>query len=192
MSASDIPSLWHKLILEAELSNHCLRHYVRHGQQRLRNDLMDYLLPALLYDKAVSILDEALIAHIQLTRSVPPEGYADSLQGRIDLLGQTGALANSSALNAIRQTRDLLANGPKAVIGWTELDQCIDEIERTLQGMGLVGPRPALEFFAERSMAKESTEPGVLFTQDVVFGIKENGVVAIEVKWVEETTRHES
>jgi len=180
---NSIANTWRRLLLEVELAKHYTHTYLLHGGHALRDPLLDYLLPSLLYVKSLSVLDEALIAYIAQKGLAVPRRYHNSLHGRIEFLSDEGILSSRNALLTIKDKRNNLAHEATTQVTWNDLDQAVNEIERALQSVGFVGTRPTYEFYAEKSALRESTEPGILFTEDFCYGIKENGKRAIEVSW---------
>ena len=61
----------------------------------------------------------------------------------------------------------------------------VSVIERSLLSLGLVRPTPQLEYFCERSAVDDSDEPGVSFSRRFSYGVKENGITALEVAWTQ-------
>ena len=53
--------------------------------------------------------------------------------------------------------------------------------------LGFVNERPTYEAFAERSAAKQSSETGVLWTQDFRYGLKEGDKTVREISWTVRT-----
>jgi hypothetical protein len=72
-------------------------------------------------------------------------------------------------------------------LDWDSLGRDVEEIQRTLERLGVVPSATRLEYHAERSAMKESTEPGIAFTQDFRVWITENDRVAIEYNWTTKT-----
>lgn len=180
---NNITEAWRRLLLEVELAKHYPHTYLLHGGHAHHDPLLDYLLPSLLYVKSVSVIDEALIAYINNHALTIPRRYYNSLHGRIEFLSDQGILAARDALLAIKDRRNDIAHTATAQATWDELNWAVNEIEKALQGIGLVSTRPVYEFHTEKSEAKESTEPGVLFTEDYFYVIKENGKRAVQISW---------
>jgi len=71
------------------------------------------------------------------------------------------------------------------MVTWEEVGLAIDEMEAALSALGLVDPRPAFEYFGERSAITFSNEPGVLGTRQYTIGVRQDGVAALEASWDE-------
>lgn len=177
--------------MEIELAKNYQRPYLLYIARTHRNPLLEYLLPALLYIKMVSLLDEVLIINIEEQCLTMPKKYRNSLQGRIDFFKDQNILHNSTILNKIREKRNAIAHEISKQVSWNELDTDLAEIKKTLQYLAFIEHRPKYEFFAERSAMTNSTEPGVLSTQDFCYGLKEEGKVIVEVKWTEKLLANE-
>jgi len=177
-----IAKSWRRLLLELELARNYHIPYALDSPRTRRNPLLENLLPALLYVKTVSILDEALRFEIE-ARELTPKRHR--LWARIDCLADQGILTKPERLHIIRERRNEIAHEADSQATWDELNADLDFMEEVLKQLGFVGERPQYEFYAERSGAEPSSEPGVLFTQEYRYGVKENGEVAIEVSWTE-------
>lgn len=175
---------WRRFNLELELARHYkLPPMLSCGAMPTPNPVLEYLLPTLLHIKAVALLDEALIHLISARQLTLPKKYGDSLNGRINFLKDQGIISNAVALHAIRNRRNGLAHEGNTQTNWDEMGQDVDEIQTTLEFLGLVGTRPSLEYYGHQSATRDSDEPDKFLIQDYKCGIKENGAVAIEFSW---------
>ena len=182
-----IAKSWRRLLLELELARNHHRPYLLSSftSHLHRNPILEYLLPALLYVKTVSILDEALAFQIETQGLLLRPHYQNTLKGRIDCLADQGILTKPETLHIIRERRNEIAHEADSQATWDELNADLDFMEEVLKQLGFVGERPQYEFYARRSGGEASSEPGVLFTQEYRYGLKENGQIAIEVSWTE-------
>lgn len=182
---------WRVFLLEWELARHYHYSYLLYFMGRAhRNPLLERLLPSLLYIKAVALLDDGLIEVIAIRGLVfPNEGYPANLRGRIEFLRDQGLLANASELHRIHDRRNALAHDKDAVCTWNELEQDSIKIESALQALGIVGARPKLDYYGERSAMRGSDEPGVFAVQEFKIGVKANDRPGIEFSWVEKLHR---
>jgi hypothetical protein len=188
---TNIAKTWRRFLIEVELAKNYPRPYLLYMMRTHRNPLLEYLLPALLYIKMVSILDEALATHIDEHGLTMPKKYRNALQGRIDFLTDEHILHNSKALHDIREKRNALAHETTKQVDWDELESDLSEVQKTLEQLAFTDVRPQYEFFAERSAMKDSTEPGVLATQDFSYGLKKGDKVIAEVAWTEKLLKEE-
>jgi hypothetical protein len=176
---------WRKFLLEGKAAENYWRPYMLDMGVTHRDHFLEQFLPALLYIKAAAILDDALDGLISSRALNKPRKYKDTLEGRIDFLGDQGILAelDRTELHRIRKRRNALAHQNDAWASWGELKDDQSRIHEVLQAFGLVDPPKTLEFYAERSAMKGSVEPGFALEQDYEYGIKEDGKVALQVKW---------
>jgi hypothetical protein len=180
---ADILNSWHRLLQEIELAkNYHLPYVLTGGTGVARNPILDYLLPSLLFVKAVSILDEALVFYTNNQNLTMPKKYGDSLKGRIAFLDDTGIIKNTPDLHDIREKRNKVAHEIAEHLTWEEFDENLNTIESELQHLGFVGDRPKYEAYAECS-PRDSGEPGIAFTQDFHYGLKREGREVIEISW---------
>jgi len=181
---ADMSNSWQRLLQEIELAKNYHLPYVLLGGTRVtRNPILDYLLPSLLFVKAVSILDEALVFYTNSQNlTMPKKKYGDSLKGRIDFLDDRDILKNAADLHDIREKRNKIAHEITEHLTWEEFDENLNTIESELQHLGFVGDRPKYEAYAECSPG-DSTERGIAFTQDFHYGLKKEGKKVIEISW---------
>jgi len=186
-----IRQAWWRFLIDLELA----RHYPAAIPQfpvgmRRRNPVIDQLLPSLLHVKAVTILDAALKTTLTARGLKVPKTYGQGLQGRIDFLGDSGILAQRDQLQPIRETRNDVAHEFSGAVTWSQLDTDVVAIQTALEGLGLVPPRPTLEFFFERSAAEPSTVEGAACQFRYKFGLKdEHGEEIALVEWSETLMR---
>jgi hypothetical protein len=175
---------WRVYLLEYELAKHYHYPYLLYMASTNRNPLLDQLLPSLLLVRAVSILDEVLQFGLDAYGITLPQGqHRDNLKGRIAILGNNGKLSATDKLQDLRCRRNELAHDILVSATWDELSAAVDLVEAALQELAIVGPRPKLDYFGERSAMSESPDPNVLWTRVFKCGIKENGKVALEFSW---------
>ena len=176
---------WRMYLLEYEYAKYYDRANLLSGGSMLRNPVLDFLLPSLLLIRVVSILDAALQFELDRQSVRLPKGvYHDDLKGRIGILGDSGKLSTKDNLQSLRCRRNDLAH--KLLFAtWDELSAAVDLVEAALQELAIVGARPTLEYFGERSAVSESPDPNALFIRKFKCGIKENGQVALEHSWTE-------
>lgn len=182
----DFQKSWRAYLLKWEAAKHYHFPYLLFIGRTNRNPLLDQLLPSLLFLRAVSILDEGLKLYIQISDiSMPRSKYRDSLEGRISVLSKTGILNNSDELHSIRRRRNDVAHEAHLNTNWDQLSQDLDVIEKSLKKLGLVGDRPHLEYYGERSEMRWVDDPEILGSRDLRWGVKENGIPAMEFSWTE-------
>jgi len=156
--AEELRDAWRLFLLEWEAAKHYHLPYALIIGRTFRNPLVEHLLPALLLVKGVSILDEALEQVIEVQALEMPRNYRKNLEGRISFLANRGALNNADELHRVRRTRNDVAHDPDARIDWLGLESAIREIEHALTALALVGKRPKLEYFGERSAMAEAPD----------------------------------
>ena len=182
----DFKKSWRTYLLEMEGAKHYHFPYLLYMGRTNRNPLLDQLLPSLLFLRSASILDEGLKLYIQIKDiPMPRSKYRDSLEGRISVLSDTGVLNNSDDLHSIRKRRNDVAHEAHLNTNWDQLSQDLAVIETSLQKLGLVGDRPQLEYYGERSEMRWVEDPEILGSRDFRCGVKENGIPAMEFSWTE-------
>ena len=157
-----------------------------------RNPILEQLLPSLLHIKAVTILDAALKEVLATGNLSVPRTYGRGLKARTEFLNDQGLLQDVTLLHRIRELRNDVAHEFDERVTWTVLDEDLAAIHAVLQSFGLVGPRPNFEAFAERSGARESTDPDVLFALDHTFGLREGTKIAAQITWTEDVMRDDA
>ncbi len=174
---------WYRLRLEAEaIQNYPLSFSLYLGHTH-RDPLLEGALPALLYIKAVALLDASIEEFFKR------QGYLDALKEsrdlykKIEFLKSHRLVDNPDALHEIRQMRNNLAHGTEHPMSWEGLRTALYTIEAELIALDLARATGSLEAFAERSALTLSDEPGVKMEREFAFGVKENGDVALEVAW---------
>lgn len=176
---------WSRFLLEYVAAEHYPHVYLLAGGSSFRNPLLERLLPSLLFINALSLLDDAMKQYIDGLPGKLPKNYQGTLDGRISFLTDTTAVSNGSSLHTLRKARNEVAHTRDRDISWSELARAIKEVEFALQTIGVVGPRPNLEYFGERSAAMSGTEPGVISVQIYKAGVRENGTEAYVSSWKE-------
>lgn len=175
---------WRVFLLEYELAKHYYYPYRLYDGTTHRNPLLDRLLPSLLMVRAVSILDYSLQVELQTHGITLPQGrYKDDLYGRISILCDNKTLSAKDDLQKLRRRRNELSHEIAASVTWEELSSAVDHVEASLQELKIVGPRPTMEYFGQRSAMTGSPDPNVLWTREFKCGIKENSQVALEFSW---------
>jgi len=169
-------------LMEAELAKHYKMANIisSFGGAPAPNPILDMLL--LLYIRLGSLIDEALTEYMDKHGLALAKGYRDDFNGSICFLADQGKLADSAKLHAIRKQRNLLTHEAKQSCTWQVIADAITEAHAELQHLGMVGARPAYEFYGERSAAK-AAKCGKGFAQDICYGLKENGLSVLEVSW---------
>lgn len=145
-------------------------------------------LPALLLVKLVSIFDEALDKYIDANQlSMPPHPYR-TLDRRLKFLDQQEVLRYTQALCDIKDMRNRVTHRPTSPtnwqagqVTWDTLEGAISGIETVLQGLNMVGKRPAYEGFAERNRLEVPTDkPDVYMIHKYNYGLKESDKVIMQ------------
>lgn len=188
----ELQNIWRVYLLEYEFSKSYDLAYALYIARAVKNPILEMLLPSLLLIRAVSILDDTLQFELEAQGINLPQGkYKNDLYGRITILGDRGRLSESRKLQDLRKRRNELAHDCDIdkFASWAELSKAVDLVEATLQELSIVGDRPKLDFYAEKSAIKESTEPDIFGVRDFKVGIKENDKVALEWSWSEKLHR---
>jgi hypothetical protein len=181
---------WRVFLIEHNAAkNYHLSNLLYMGSTK-RNPLLDQLLPSLLFLRAVSLLDDGLKLYIQFKDiPMPRRQYRDSLEGRISVLSDAAVINNADILHCIRKQRNEIAHELELITNWDQLLHYLDLIEASLQKLDLIGCRPHLEYFGERSEMRWVDDPEVLGVRDFRCGVKENGKTAMEFSWTETLSR---
>ena len=157
-----------------------------------RNPILEDILPSLLHIKAVSILDHALRAWIDINGlKVPRKPYGTGLEGRINYLVDHQILKDPDSIHALRKVRNDLAHEPQNSVSWEGLDRDLETMHLTLKTLNIVGYFPNFKIMSERSGARGSTEPGVSFSFDYRIMVKEDEQVVSEIKWTKNIHKDE-
>ena len=184
-SSWDTANAWRRLRLEAKAAGNYHLPYSMYIGQTHRDPLLESLLPALLYIKAVSILDDSLDNWLSQNQHSLKSPYRSDLNGRLEYLRDKGLLKQVGPLHDIRKRRNTLAHTPAAACSWGELDRDMQAIEECLVSLGLAKATGSLEYFSERSALGSSKEPGIEFTRTFKYGVHQNGKSALEISWVQ-------
>lgn len=180
---------WHRLLQEAELARHYPHPYMLDaGGSVSRNPLLEGILPSLLYIKMACLLDDGLRQIIR-REGLSTKGYRDSLGDRIKLLAEEGLLRRRERADAIRKRRNELAHEADGVADWSELETALSAAHQELQHLGLVGDRPAYDFYAERSAVRATDRRDAIGEWSRSFGLRRDGRVVIEFSSVEHLLR---
>ena len=176
---------WHRFRLEAEAMQHYPMSYSLYIGQTHRHVLLDDVLPALLQIKAAATLGDALELWLLQNGHKIAKPYKDDLNGRLTYLADHALLSGTDLLHEVRQRRNALAHEPGTRIDWATLTRDIDLIETALVQLGVARATAMLEPYAERSAMKQSAARGVAWERTFEYGVRENGVTALEVKWTQ-------
>ena len=192
----DSAAAWRRFRLEAKAAEHYPLSYAMYADQTHRDALLETLIPALLYIKAVAILDDSFELWLDRNghRLSPP--YRDDLNGRLKFFGDRALLAHVDQLHDVRKRRNGLAHEPATSCTWQELDRDANIIEGCLVSLGLARATRNLQYFSECSALIGSEEPGVSFCRTYTYGVKEDGHPSLEISWTQkfledEATREE-
>lgn len=184
-----IEGAWEAFLIDVALASHYhLPHTLDTGGAE-RNIIVDRLLPSLLYLKMVTVLDEALDAHltrngVQLTRP-----YRDDLNGRINYLRDNGRLPHAVELHRIRQTRNDIAHTQLREVPWGELEADILPTHAALAHLGFVGDRPEFTVEGERKPDGSPPPPGIEYVVKYTITVKSRGVRRAEWTWSKQILR---
>src|SRR5687768_8878804 len=112
--SNDIPSEWKWLREELEFARHYHEVYQDFAHDTIvpAHPFLEYLLPALLYLRAVSILDEALSAYITAKGLAMPKKYHKTLGGRIWFLSDRGLLSDPTVVSKVKDRRNKIGHEP--------------------------------------------------------------------------------
>jgi hypothetical protein len=180
MSAKiDIRASWRRLRIEAQALRNYPAFLTRDFPTR-RDDLLDSRIPALLYVKAIAILDDAL------EQQAANRGWhvkRDDLFHRIEAIPSELEVPRQE-LHRLRKRRHELAH-ESALSNWDELDSDVAVVHSALQALGLADEPSGLEFQSERSGIRQSHREGYDFERDFTYRVTEDGSVAMEWVWTE-------
>src|SRR5688572_10540199 len=99
---------WRRLRLEACASANYFRPYAMYIGQTHRDPLLDKLLPALLYIKAVAVLDDALDVWLHRSGLTLPKENRPDLNGKLCYLESNTLVPNAAELHLVRKRRNEL------------------------------------------------------------------------------------
>lgn len=184
---SIIEKSWRKFLMDVELAKNYEKVAVLGmsiGVPSPANQLLEVLLPSLLYIRLGLILDEALAEYIG-SNAWTFTGRQD-FNGRICFLADQRRLKDASTLHAIRKRRNELAHETTAydasqpmACGWTDLHQAIITADSELQHLGLAGARPKYRFHAGHEIM---SGPGFL-SNDYFYSLLLDGETVFKVHW---------
>ncbi len=184
----DVKKAWRQFRLEAEAAKNYPLSYALSSFGHTRKDiLLEQLLPTLLYIKSAAILDDALAKWLQENGHVLRGSYRNDFNGRISYLDDHTLYEKCDELHEVRGKRNTFAHEPDVQTNWQVFESDILIIEECLISLGLVVQTKKLEYFAEQSALQESDDPSIAFTRRVSYGVKENGKLALEIAWNENT-----
>ena len=174
---------WHVFTMEAELGKH-------HGMVQLiagvglpaPNMIVDGILPALLFVRLGSILDNGLKEYLAGNNLRLIRPYRNDFNGRINFVADKGLLRDSMEWHRIRNKRNDLAHGLFERCTWEELQGAIDTSDKELCHLCLAAPKPSYEFFGQKTRAAP-TEPHMLLKSDYTYGLKVGEQIVISVNW---------
>ncbi|MDR4520935.1 MAG: hypothetical protein R3E36_10120 [Nitrosomonas sp.] len=180
-------SAWRQFRLEAETAKNYPTSYALYVGSTHRDILLEQLLPTLLYIKAASILDDSLSIWLTDNGHVLKNPYKNDFNGRICYLDDNSIYGKCAELHNVRRKRNAFAHEPKVKSNWQELESGVLTIEECLVFLGLAAETKKLEYFAERSGMQGADDPNVAFTRRFSYGVKEDGKLALEIAWNENT-----
>jgi hypothetical protein len=184
ISIAEIRGSWFVLLVDTELAkNYKIANMLAgRGHVPAPNPILDALLPSLLYVRLGAFLDEAFEEYVNAAGMVMGKPYRGDLNGRIAFLNDQGKLVDAAKLHALRLKRNELAHESSRSCKWSDLDEAIHVADAELQHLGLVGPRPKFEFYAERN-PKSPTEPGYIMSHEYCYGLRVGSEKVAEVSW---------
>lgn len=177
----DIARAWYRFLVELELGRNHARPAILSGGIPESNPLVDAILPALLYIKLASLVDEILAEHLDVIGELLPKGYNKNLGGRIRFCKDKSFLSDAGKLISLASKRNELAHESDAECTWAELDDSADAVQAELEHFGLVGPRPSFAYFGERYQVPPNG-PGIMATMEYRYGVKEGDRVVAEFR----------
>jgi len=180
-------SAWRQFRLETETAKNYPSSYALYVGHTHRDILLEQLLPTLLYIKGASILDDSLAIWLADNGHVLRRPYRNDFNGCICYMDDNSLYGKCTELHNIRGNRNNFAHEPGIHTNWQALESDVLIIEECLLSFGLVAETKKLEYFAERSALQDSDDPKVAFTRRFSYGVKENGKLALEIAWNENT-----
>jgi hypothetical protein len=180
-------SAWRQFRLETETVKNYPTSYALYVGITHKDILLEQLLPMLLHIKAASILDDSLSTWLTDNGHVLRRPYKNDFNGRICYLDNNSIYAKCAVLHNVRGKRNAFAHKPGVKSNWQELESDILTIEECLVFFGIAAETKKLEYFAERSAMHGSHNTKVAFTRRFSYGVKENGKLALEITWNENT-----
>ena len=181
-------SAWRQLRFEAEAAKNYPMPYSLNGDLSNKNNLLEQMLPSLLYVKAVAILDDSLKLWLEIKGHRLSKPSKHDLNGRLTYMRDKGLLDSAEQLFAVKDLRNELAHEPGKVCDWSVLERDIKLIEISLLTLNIASkPTGKLECVGERSKIYDSQEPGVAWYRTYTFAVKEDGNTVLELSWVEKS-----
>lgn len=152
-----------------------------------KNPLLERILPSLLQIKAATVLDEVLEAVLEQRSASPKDyGFRNDLNGRICTAAAIGIITSEAQLHAVRNRRNNVAHEFEQSVGWEDLEVDVVEIQRCLESLGVVGPRPLLTVTGERVPKQLLRDPKAVLGFDYRVIVKDAGAVVAELVFEEE------
>jgi hypothetical protein len=183
-TSSNIQNTWKTLLMHVELAkNYKMANMIAGlGQPPAPNPILETLLPSLLLVRLGALVDETFEEYITSNSMVMDRSYRNDFNGKIKFLNDEGRLNDATGLHNLRLKRNELAHEASRSCTWADLEGAIGIVDAEFQYLGLIGPRPKYEFYAERT-PRPQTNPGYALTFDHCYGLKVEGRKAIEVSW---------
>ncbi len=181
-----IVTAWHRFLQDLEIGrNYKVPTALRGYGGTVPNPIVDRMLPSLFFMRLMALLDEALEFYIKENAIAWPPKTKKDLFNRIGVLRRAHRLADPGRCVAASRKRNDIAHQQGNYADWSELAETVNVIEGELRNLGLVGPRPVYEFYAQKGAAEAGAEPGVAFSFRYSYGLKQNGHKIVEVSWTE-------
>lgn len=175
----DIDRAWHNFMLRKVLLTHQSICFDFYGiNDAVHHPIIRNTVASLLYINLVSILDDAI-----QERMIPDEyKRGKKTKNRLEMLEKAGDLVNFDALIMINRRRNDFAHEWNQESSVQELEQAIERVQEQLQTWGLMIDRGEYELTFERTAARDSSQPGVLFEQDKIIRIQAGDKIVFELK----------
>jgi hypothetical protein len=190
---------WHRLLQDTELAKNYDRVYALDDALVGRNPFLDDLLASFLFLRLLSLLDDALeeVAAADSAIVFPKKKPAakQDLFDKIDAMAAAGRVTPDQAtdLHGMRKWRNDIAHEPQPhYLEWQLLSKAFGICEAVLRRLGLSGPKPLYEFFAERSAAEASDDPRVFVAFRYQAGVKENGIPELTLHWTSKILKEDT
>jgi hypothetical protein len=182
-SLASIQGCWLTYLMDMELAkNYKMANVIAGLGHPAPNPILEQLLPSLLYVRLGAFLDETFEEYVTANGLVMSTRYRSDFNGRITFLNDQARLKDAAKLHALRVKRNGLAHEATKSCTWAELEDATTVADSELQHLGLVGPSPKYEFYAERK-PRNQPEPGYVMTFDYCYGLKFGEKKAVEVSW---------
>jgi hypothetical protein len=120
--SNEIQEGWRRFLIDYNFAKHYKLPFTLTSTGLVPNNpVLDDLLPSLLVVKLASLLDEALDVYISLNNLVMSDKYRETLRGRIQFLGERGALHNLDNAHKLCDLRNDLAHKSDRTVSWKDL-----------------------------------------------------------------------